>query len=53
MMDMTPPLQTRRLLLRPFSLDDAPQAFRIFSDPVVNTFCPGIRWKPSLRLRRF
>lgn len=43
MMDMTTPLQTRRLLLRPFSLDDAPQAFRIFSDPVVNTFLP---WYP-------
>ena len=35
--------QTHRLLLRPFSLDDAPQAFRIFFDPVVNTFLP---WYP-------
>lgn len=44
-MDMwdTPVLETERLLLRPFTEDDLPAVFAIFSDREVNRFLP---WFP-------
>lgn len=39
---MPPPLQTSRLLLRPFELDDAQAAFEVLEqDPLVWEFDPG------------
>ena len=52
-MENSPTLTTQRLILRKFTLEDAPALHEILSDPVVNTFLP---WFPTQTLeetRRF
>ena len=42
-MENTPLLETERLILRRFTMEDADAVFRLYSDPTVNRFLP---WYP-------
>ncbi len=52
-MENTPQLETERLILRKFTPQDAEAVFRIFSDPVVNTFLPMFPLQTQAEAREY
>lgn len=49
---MIPTIETERLILRPFTLSDAPQTFLMNSDPAVMKYIPGEHYQSVEEVRK-